>query len=108
METVQDVSRTILILEYQKVYPNLESKEPRHIFNPIGSKATVCTFGLSQNLILTGHESGKVALFDAKTGEEVQSNEKAHMDVITDLQVSPDRSYFVTSSKDKTARVSLN
>ena len=28
------------------------------------------------------------------------------MDLVTDLQVSPDRSYFVTSSKDKTARVS--
>lgn len=75
------------------------------MFNPIGSKATVCTFALDKNIILTGHESGKVALFDAKSGEEISSNEKAHMDVITDLQVSPDRSYFVTSSKDKSARV---
>jgi len=82
-----------------------QSKEPRTMFNPIGSKATVCTFGLSKNLILTGHESGKVALFDVKTGEEVVSNEKAHMDVITDLQMSRDRTYFVTSSKDKTARL---
>ena len=56
-------------------------------------------------MILTGHESGKVALFNAKTGEEVASNERAHADVVTDLQISPDRTYFVTSSKDKLARV---
>ena len=75
-------------------------------FHPTGSKAVVCAFAHTPNLILTGHESGKVALFDVKTGEEVLNNERAHMDVITDLQLSPDRSYFVTSSRDKTARVS--
>jgi translation initiation factor 3 subunit I len=75
------------------------------MFHPIGSKATVCAFPYMPNLILTGHESGKVALFDARTGEEVLSNERAHMDVVTDLQLSPDSSYFITSSKDKTARI---
>lgn len=82
-----------------------ESKEPESFFNPIGSKAVVCAFSYIPNLIITGHESGKVALFDYKTGEEVQNNERAHGDVVTDLQLSPDRSYFVTSSKDKCARV---
>jgi translation initiation factor 3 subunit I len=45
-------------------------------------------------MILTDHESGKVALVDvnADTGEEVLSNEWAHMDVVTDLQLSADRS----------------
>lgn len=75
------------------------------MFHPIGSKATVCAFPYMPGMILTGHESGKVALFDAETGEEVHSNERAHMDVVTDLQVSADRSYFITSSKDKTARI---
>lgn len=56
-------------------------------------------------MIITGHESGKVAMFDAKTGEEVLNNERAHMDTVTDMQLSPDRTYFITSSKDKTARV---
>ena len=65
----------------------------------------MCAFAHVPSLILTGHESGKVALFDAKTGEEVLSNERAHLDVITDLQLSPDRTYFITSSRDKTARV---
>jgi WD40 repeat protein len=81
-----------------------ESLEPAHMFNPIGSKATVCAFTYTPGLIVTGHESGKVALFDVKTGDEVLNNERAHMDVVTDLQLSQDRTYFVTSSKDKTAR----
>jgi translation initiation factor 3 subunit I len=84
-----------------------ESLEPAHMFNPIGSKATVCAFTYLPGLIVTGHESGKVALFDIKTGDEVLNNERAHMDVVTDLQLSSDRTYFVTSSKDKTARVCL-
>jgi translation initiation factor 3 subunit I len=76
------------------------------MFHPIGSKATVCAFAsLSSGLIVTGHESGKVALFDYQSGEEVASNERAHGEVVTDLQLSPDRTYFITSSKDKSARV---
>ncbi|OSX57275.1 hypothetical protein POSPLADRAFT_1041770 [Postia placenta MAD-698-R-SB12] len=82
-----------------------QPKEPTSMFHPVGSKATLCAFAHTPNLILMGHESGKVALFDAKTGEEVLSNERAHMDLVTDLQLSPDRSYFITSSKDKTARL---
>ncbi|TFY71064.1 hypothetical protein EVG20_g1930 [Dentipellis fragilis] len=82
-----------------------QSLEPVSLFHPVGSKPTVCAFPYMSGLILTGHESGKVALFDAKTGDEVLNNERAHMDNVTDLQLSADRSYFVTSSKDKTARI---
>jgi translation initiation factor 3 subunit I len=82
-----------------------ESKEPLHMFNPIGSKATVCAFTLTPNIIITGHESGKVALFNVKTGDEVDSNERAHGDVVTDMQMSKDGTYCITASKDKSARV---
>lgn len=82
-----------------------ESKEPAHMFNPIGSKATVCSFSVTPGIVVTGHESGKVALFNYKTGEEVENNERAHSDTVTDLQMSKDRTYFITSSKDKIARV---
>ena len=75
------------------------------MFNPIGSKATVCAFTPAKNVIITGHESGKVALFNVKSGEEIESNERAHGDIITDLQLSKDRTYCITSSKDKSARV---
>jgi translation initiation factor 3 subunit I len=32
-------------------------------------------------------------------------HERAHMDIVTDLQLSTDHSYFITSSKDKTVRI---
>jgi len=82
-----------------------QSKEPLYMFNPIGSKATVCAFTPKQNIVITGHESGKVALFNVKTGDEVQTNERAHGDVVTDLQLSKDWNYCITSSKDKSARI---
>lgn len=56
--------------------------------------------------ILTGHENGKVAKYDAKTGEEVEVAEGSHSREITDIQLSPDGTYFITSSRDRTARVS--
>lgn len=83
----------------------LESKEPKYNFSPVGSKATVCDFTLQPDIIITGHESGKVSLFNAKTGEEIDNNERAHSGSVTDLQVSNDRTYCITSSKDKSARV---
>ena len=43
--------------------------------------------------------------FDAKTGNEVLCNERAHFGPITGLEISPDRAHFITSNKDKTARV---
>ncbi|KAG8907848.1 translation initiation factor eIF3 subunit [Tulasnella sp. 403] len=82
-----------------------QSTEPITNFNPVGSKVTVIDFAHIPSLIITGHESGKISLWDPKKGEEVLSNERAHGDVITDLQFAPDRSYFITSSKDKSARL---
>lgn len=95
----------IRVFDINRDNPQDQSSTPVFHFNPVGSKATVVAFALEPTLILTGHESGKVALWDAKTGEEVQSNEHAHRDVVTDLQLNPDRTYFITSSKDKTARL---
>lgn len=72
-----------------------------------GSKATVAIWAPLSDYILTGHENGKVAKYDAKTGEEVLATEDSHSAAITDIQLSPDGTYFITSSKDKTARVRL-
>ena len=82
-----------------------QDNEPVSMFHPVGSKATVVAFAHKPTLLVTGHESGKVALFDGETGDEVVINQKAHMEQVTDIQLSPDRSYFITSSKDKTAKV---
>lgn len=95
----------IRVFEINRDEPTNQSKEPLVAFSPVGSKPTVAAFGPLGHEIITGHESGKVGLFDANTGEEIETNEKAHMGQVTDLQLSPDGTYFVTSSKDKTAKI---
>lgn len=82
-----------------------QDTEPINMFSPIGSKATVAAFAPLGREIITGHESGKVALFDAEDGSEIETNEKAHLGQVTDLQLSPDGTYFVTASKDQTAKL---
>ncbi|CAG7846299.1 Eukaryotic translation initiation factor 3 subunit I {ECO:0000255/HAMAP-Rule:MF_03008} Short=eIF3i {ECO:0000255/HAMAP-Rule:MF_03008}; AltName: Full=Eukaryotic translation initiation factor 3 39 kDa subunit homolog {ECO:0000255/HAMAP-Rule:MF_03008}; Short=eIF-3 39 kDa subunit homolog {ECO:0000255/HAMAP-Rule:MF_03008} [Serendipita indica DSM 11827] len=82
-----------------------QTQEPLSMFHPIESKATVLTFGTTSDQIITGHESGKITLYKTKTGDEVVSNKRAHREVVTDIQMSPDRSYFITSSKDKSAKL---
>ena len=69
-------------------------------------KVTVAGFSACTRYIISGHEDGSVTQWDAKTGEEYE-RAYPHEDgmMVTDLQWSADRTYFVTSSKDKTAKV---
>jgi len=99
-------AHTLLQCTFALLTVVIESEEPLYMFNPIGSKATVCAFTTDPNIIISGHESGKVSLFDVTTGEEIDNNERAHGEAVTDLQMSKDRTYCITSSKDKSARVS--
>ncbi|RDI86221.1 hypothetical protein Vi05172_g3942 [Venturia inaequalis] len=70
------------------------------------SKATVAGFSYQSRYIISGHEDGTVSQWDAKTGEFLDSIEAHEPDMmVTDLQWSPDRTYFATSSKDKTAKL---
>lgn len=71
------------------------------------SKATVAGFGCNGEYIIAGHEDGSVSQYDAKTGELLKDLPVHEPDfAVTDLQWSPDRTYFITASKDKTAKVS--
>ncbi|KTW28717.1 uncharacterized protein T551_02567 [Pneumocystis jirovecii RU7] len=70
------------------------------------SKATVAGWSYLSNFIIVGHENGSISCYNAKTGKHIkteQIHEKGHS--ITDLQFSPDKTYFITSSKDKTAKI---
>ncbi|KAI9633410.1 WD40-repeat-containing domain protein [Dioszegia hungarica] len=84
-----------------------QSKTPVTEMILTGSKATVALWAPLSDAILTGHESGKVGKYDVKTGEELNNVPagEGHKGEITDIQLSPDGTYFVTSSKDKTARL---
>lgn len=68
------------------------------------SKATVAGFSYLGDYIIAGHEDGSISQWDARTGSKLYSLQ-VHQDTITDLQWSPDRTYFITSSKDKTAKL---
>lgn len=87
------------------------------------SKATAAGWSYLDKYIISSHEDGTVTQWDAKvrsilpnskpdtdsslqTGEYLMSIEAHEFDTtINDLQLSPDRTYFITAGKDKTARV---
>lgn len=86
------------------------------------SKATVAGFSYGARYIIAGHEDGTVSQYDAKvcartvvrkstanrhqTGELIFNVAVHEPDMqVTDLQWAPDRTYFITASKDKTAKL---
>lgn len=76
------------------------------ITNPQGeSKVTFASWSYDGKHILAGHADGSVSKIDASSGETVAKLDKIHDQTVTDLQMSPDRTYFVTSSKDKSAKL---
>ncbi|KAI9831694.1 MAG: translation initiation factor eIF3 subunit [Sarea resinae] len=70
------------------------------------SKATVAGWSYLSKYIIAGHEDGTVSQYDAKTGEQLLNVQAHEEDMqVNDLQWAPDRTYFVTASKDKTAKI---
>ncbi|KAJ1926367.1 translation initiation factor eIF3 subunit [Tieghemiomyces parasiticus] len=94
---------TIVIFAIDPTTPD-QSDEPVNVIVPQPSKATVAGWGYLNKYLVVGHENGSISLFDWNTSEVIKSVTD-HEAIITDLQFSTDRTYFITSSKDKTARV---
>jgi len=82
-----------------------QPKEPLFVISPSGSKATVAAWTALDDLIVTGHENGTLNLWDMDGELFYEREDKAHSETITDLQVSDDGTWFVTSSKDKSAKL---
>ncbi|CAO3627850.1 unnamed protein product [Mucor hiemalis] len=74
------------------------------ITNNGGSKAVVAGWTSLDKYIITGHEDGSISQWDWKSNEKVNSI-KPHEGVLSDMQFSPDRTYFITASKDKSAKI---
>jgi translation initiation factor 3 subunit I len=68
------------------------------------SKAMVVAWTDCNDCLVTGHSDGSLSLWDAKTGKKL-AEAKEHSDMIKDLQMSPDRSFFITASRDNTAKI---
>jgi len=76
------------------------------------SKATVAAWSFLDKYIIAGHEDGSVSQYNATKSAEMELgelifNEQIHeYDMqINDMQMSPDRTYFITAGKDKTAKI---
>jgi len=83
-----------------------QADEPLYTITFRESKATVAAWGYFNKYIITGHEDGSVAQYDGKTGELIRDVQAHEQDMqLTDIQMSTDRTYFITSSKDKTAKI---
>ncbi|KAJ3367088.1 hypothetical protein AMAG_01945 [Allomyces macrogynus ATCC 38327] len=78
---------------------------PLNIFlpEPELTPATIARWG-PEHTIYMGHENGTVSCWDAMSGERIASK-KIHSGVVTDLQFSEDGTYFITSSKDMSAKI---
>lgn len=83
----------------------------------INKKATIVRWTDCNESLLTGHDDGYLALWDpsrdslasdssssSSTSSLLQSA-RAHTDTIRDMQFSQDRTYFITASKDTTAKL---
>lgn len=83
-----------------------QTTTPRNIINYAEGqkKFTSASWTHDGKYIIAGHANGEVSKYDAESGDLICST-KPHELTVTDLQMSPDKSYFVTSSKDKTGKL---
>lgn len=98
---------TIVVLDVVVDVEAEQSDEKALVITCEESKATVAAWSYLSKYIIAGHEDGMVSQYDAKSGELLDSF-PAHEDgmQVTDIQMAPDRTYFITASKDKHAKVS--
>ncbi|KAI8388136.1 WD40-repeat-containing domain protein [Radiomyces spectabilis] len=81
-----------------------QSDEPIAVIVNDGKKAVVAGWGPINKYIISGHEDGTICQWDWKAKEKINTI-KPHESELTDMQFSPDRTYFITSSKDKSAQI---
>ncbi|OWB71705.1 hypothetical protein B5S31_g1396 [[Candida] boidinii] len=67
-------------------------------------KAVCAGFSYGGKYLIVCLVDGTILKYDSKTGE-LLAEVKDHEDLITDIQFSSDKTYFITASKDKTARI---
>ncbi|EGS20084.1 eukaryotic translation initiation factor 3-like protein [Thermochaetoides thermophila DSM 1495] len=97
---------TIVVLNINPDVNAEQSDEKALVIVCEESKATVAGWSYLSKYIIAGHEDGSISQYDAKTGD-LLLNIPIHElnNPITDLQWSADRTYFITASKDKTAKL---
>ena len=70
------------------------------------AKPKIACWSFLDKYIISVHEDGTATQWDAKTGDYNMSMEIHEFDTdIWDMQMSPDRTYFITAGRDKTSRL---
>jgi len=68
------------------------------------AKITSAIWAGLDDMILTGHENGDLRQYELKTGDMLRST-KGHNKQINDIQLSKDGMFFITASKDFSAKL---
>lgn len=71
---------------------------------PMKESKITSMFWFMDEMLLTGHENGMIAQWDARNGKKLHSI-KEHTSQIQDMQMNRDNTMFVTASKDATAKL---
>ncbi|SCV05072.1 LANO_0G17854g1_1 [Lachancea nothofagi CBS 11611] len=66
--------------------------------------AAVAAWSFLDQYIAVGHKDGRVSKYDGATGEFIDALE-LHTQSVSDVQFSPDGTYFITSSRDSDAKL---
>lgn len=98
----------IVVLDINRDVEGEQSEERSLTIVCDESKATVAGWSNMSKYIIAGHEDGSVSQYDGKTGDLLYNVSIHELDMqINDIQWSTDRTYFITASKDKTAKVAI-
>jgi translation initiation factor 3 subunit I len=68
------------------------------------NRATIATWSYGGKYIISGHFDGSISKYDSKTAD-LLSKSTPFKDQVTDVQTSQDRTYFIASSKDQSAKL---
>ncbi|KAJ9072580.1 translation initiation factor eIF3 subunit [Entomophthora muscae] len=84
-----------------------QNPEPISVINNSSDttkKFTVAAWTANDKNLAVGHLDGSLSIIDWKNGEVLCSSHP-HSEQIMDIQMSSDKSYFITASKDKDAKL---
>ncbi len=68
-------------------------------------KPTTVRWTDANEALLTGHDDGHIALWSTAKDGALLASQKAHDATVRDIQMSADKTYFITASKDTTAKL---
>lgn len=94
----------IFIIDVRNADKSIEKQDPIMRIKVDKPKVTSLLWGPLDETIITGHENGEIIQWDLRTGKELTSVH-AHDGRINDLQMSKDHIFFITASKDATAKL---